>query len=304
MAIHADTLLDRIQLKAQVNRWRLLAVLFAIFAAIAVSERHAFYSPIERPFVARLSVEGFIEDNRDLYDLIDRVSDNPKARAVILWIDTPGGSAVGGEEIFQRLRIMSERKPVVAVMRSVAASAGYMIALGADHIVAREGTITGSIGVLMETFEATQLAEKIGIKPIVIKSGPLKAAPNPLEKNTPEATRMIEETIYDFQQRFIDMVAERRKLSRPQAIALADGRIFSGKRALDHKLIDALGGEEEALNWLIEKRQIEEDLDIKDVSLQPAMGWAQQWAESVAGYFLQNNRMPLDGLRAIWHSAR
>ncbi|NBX03468.1 MAG: S49 family peptidase [Alphaproteobacteria bacterium] len=175
MALNADTLLDRIYLKSQLARWRVLAVVFAALALIAVVERTSINSPIEKDFVARITFDGIIGDDQEIYNLIDEVAENPKAKAVVLWLDTPGGSAVGGEEVFLRLRALAAKKPVVAVMRSVAASAGYMIALGADHIVAREGTITGSIGVIIEAAEITELAKKIGIEPMIIKSAPLKA---------------------------------------------------------------------------------------------------------------------------------
>ncbi len=303
MAINADTLLDRIALKAQLNKWRLLAVVFAVVALLISAERHSPHSPIEKPFIARLSLEGIIEDDRKVYELVDDVTENPKAKAVIVWLDTPGGSAVGGEEMYNHLRHMSQEKPVVAVLRSVSASAGYMIALGADHIVAREGTVTGSIGALLESAEFTALAEKIGIKPIIVKSGPLKAAPNPLEKATPESLRVVQDVIDDFHSRFIDMVAERRRLPRPQVVGLADGRIFSGKRALEYKLIDALGGEDEAVAWLIEKRQIPDTLEIKDVTPEEKTDFFKQLTESFAGYFSPTSRMPLDGVRAIWHPA-
>jgi protease IV len=303
MAINADTLLDRLNLKAQANKWRLFAVLFAVLALIAISERQSIYSPIETPFIARVSFDGIIEDDRLIYDMLDELAENPKAKAIIVWLDTPGGSAVGGEEIFNRLRQISERKPIVAVMRSVSASAGYMVSLGADYVIAREGTITGSIGALIETAEFTGLAEKIGVKPIIVKSGPLKATPNPLEKATPESIRVVQEVIDDFHLKFVDMVSDRRKLPKPVVMELADGRVFSGKRAYENKLIDALGGEDEALAWLTDKRQVSRNLEIKDVQPEQEIDFFTRVSQSFAGYFLQNNRMSLDGVRAIWHPA-
>src|SRR5262249_34918350 len=148
------------------------------------------------------------------------------------------------------------KKPVVAVMRSIAASAGYMVALAADHIVAREGTITGSIGVLIETAEVTELAEKIGIKPVLVKSSPLKGTPSPFEKTTPEAERVIRDVVNDFYNRFVDMVAERRALPRDRVVQLADGRVYSGRKAAEDKLIDGIGGEDEAVKWLVTEKHI------------------------------------------------
>lgn len=302
MALNADTLLDRLYLKAQITRWRILAVLFAVLAFIAAVERFTpNYSPMEKDFVARVTLDGFVGDDQKFYELIDDVAQNNKAKAVIVWLNTPGGSAVAGEETYLRLRALAEKKPVVAVMRSIAASAGYMVALGADHIIAREGTITGSIGVIIESAEVTELAKKLGIEPISIKSSPLKASPSPFEKATPEAKAVLRDVIMDFYNRFVDMVAERRQLPRDKVLALADGRVYSGKRAFDSKLVDQLGGEREALVWLEEKRNIKAGLEIKDVEIEQEHGFLQSLTESVAGKFFQSSSLGLDGLKAIWH---
>lgn len=301
MTINADTLLDRLHLKSQLRKWRILAIVFAVLAVVIVTESQMPYSPIERSFIARLKLEGIIEDDNDIYSLLDEVAGNPKAKAVIVWLNTPGGSAVGGEEIYLHLRQLSQKKPVVAVMRSVSASAGYMIAIGADYVVAREGTITGSIGALIETAEFTDMAQKLGITPIIVKSGPLKASPNPLEKATPESIRSVQNVINDFHSRFIDMVAERRGLTRQQVTLLADGRIYSGKSALENKLVDAIGGEEEAVSWLETTKHIAEGLEIKDVTPVKAGGLLGRLAESTSRIFFQNSRLTLDGVRAIWH---
>ncbi|MFW0776804.1 MAG: signal peptide peptidase SppA [Rickettsiales bacterium] len=301
MAINADTLLDRLYLKSQITRWRILAFVCAVIAVVAVFERFSAASPIQREFIARITFDGFIGDDRDIYELIDDVAQNPKAKAIIVWLDTPGGSAVGGEEIFLRLRAAAKDKPVVAVMRSISASAGYMIALAADHIVAREGTITGSIGVIIESAEITELAQNLGIQPIVIKSSALKASPNPLEKSTPEAESVLRGVIMDFHKRFVDMVAERRPISRQEALQLADGRVYSGRNAVKHKLIDSIGGEEEAVQWLIKNGKINSSLKIKDISLDEKKDWLEAISQSVAGKFFQKSRLGLDGLVAIWH---
>jgi len=301
MAINADTLLDRLYLKSQITKWRLAAIAFAVIALIIIAERYNKHSPIEKDFVARLSIDGVIGDDQKMYELIDDVGSNPKAKAVIVWLDTPGGSAVGGEEIFLRLRALSAKKPVVAVMRSLAASAGYMVALGTDQVFARDGTITGSIGVIIETAEITQLAEKLGIKPIIIKSSPLKGSPSPFEKSTPEGERVIKDVITDFYGRFVDMVAERRKLPRDKVVALADGRIYSGKSALENKLIDAIGGEDEAMAWLVKEKHIRSNLDIKDVEPAKENGLFDEITQSVAGKFFQSSSVGLDGMVAIWH---
>lgn len=301
MTINADTLLDRLHLKSQIRKWRVLAICFAVLAVIVIVDQQTPYSPIEKSFIARVKLEGVIEDDPKLYEMLGDIAKNPKAKAVIVWLNTPGGSAVGGEETYLQLRQLAEKKPVVAVMRSVSASAGYMIALGADYVLAREGTITGSIGALVETAEFTGMAEKLGITPIIVKTGPLKAAPNPLEKATPESIRAVQNVINDFHSLFIDMVAERRGLSRQQVLPLADGRIYSGKQAAENKLIDAIGGEEEAVAWLETAKNIAQGLEIKDISPSEAGSLLGRLAGNASRIFLQKSRVTLDGVRAIWH---
>ena len=301
MALNADTLLERLYLKGQVAKWRLLAVVCAVLMVVVFVERSNPHSAIEKDFVARLTLDGIIGDDQKIYDLISDVGDNSKAKAVIVWLDTPGGSAVGGEEIYLRLRELSAKKPVVAVMRSVSASAGYLIALGTDQIFAREGTITGSIGVLIESAEFTELAEKLGIKPVIIKSSPLKGSPSPLEKLTPESQKAIQNIINDFYAHFVDLVAERRKLPHDKALALADGRVYSGRSAVQNKLIDALGGEDEAMKWLVEQKSIRQGLDIKDIEVDKENSLFNQFTQSISGFFSQKSRVALDGLAAIWH---
>lgn len=302
MALNADTLLDRLYLKSQINKWRILAIVFGIVAFIAVVERNnKAHSPIEKSYIARLTFDGVVMDNQKIYDLIDEVAENPKAKAVVVWLDTPGGSAVAGEEIYARLRKLSSKKPVVAVMRSVSASAGYMLALGTDYIIAREGTITGSIGVLLESAEVTELAEKLGIKPVVVKSSPLKGTPSMLEKPTPESLKAVQDMINDFYVRFVDIVAERRNIPREKVLTIADGRIYGGKRALELKLIDALGGEEEAYQWLVKVRQVEDGLQIRDIAIEEKKPLLERLTQSIAGNFFPNSSVGLDGLAAIWH---
>lgn len=301
MSLNADSLIDRLYLKGQINKWRALAIVFAVMVLL-VSVRHSIPTKIiDGDYIARFTVSGIVGDDQKTYDLITKLEDDKKAKAVIVWLDTPGGSAVGGEEIYLRLRKLSEKKPVVAVMRSISASAGYMIALGTDYIFARAGTITGSIGVLIETAEVTELAEKLGIKPISIKSSPLKAAPSPFEKSSPEAEKVIKDMIMDFYSHFVDITAERRKLTREKALTLADGRVFSGKQAVDYKLVDAIGGEAEAKGWLVKNRNIPDNLSVIDVEIEQEDKLLDKIMNGLVGQFWQKSRVGLDGLLALWH---
>lgn len=301
MTISADTLIDRIYLKTQIRKWRLLAVVFAVLALLAVVKHNAPIASKDEDYIARITLDGVIGDDQKIYDLISEVEDDDKAKAAIIWLDTPGGSAVGGEEVYLRLRALSAKKPVVAVMRSVSASAGYMIALGADQIFAREGTITGSIGVLVETGEVTDLLQKIGIKPISIKSAPLKASPSPFEKSTPEAEKVLHDMIMDFYDHFVDITAERRKLPREKVVNLADGRVYSGSRAVANKLVDAIGGEKEAIDWLEKNRQISPKLEVSDVEIEADEGFLKRLMKDSIGNFWQKSANGLDGMSAVWH---
>ncbi len=301
MSINADSLIDRLYLKGQISKWRALAIFFAVVALVVFANKSVSSKKTSGDYIARLTLDGIIGDDQKIYDLISSIEDNKKIKAVIVWLDTPGGSAVGGEEIYLRLRKLSEKKPVVGVMRSISASAGYMIALGTEHIFARAGTITGSIGVLIETAEITVLAEKLGIKPISIKSSPLKASPSPFEKSTPEAEKVIKDMIMDFYDHFVDITAERRKLPREKVMTLADGRIYSGKQAVESKLIDAIGGEQEAKDWLVKNRSISDDLGIYDVEIEQEEPLLERILKGTIGEFWQKSRVGLDGLSAIWH---
>ncbi len=302
MTLSADTLLDRMYLKSQITKWRIAAIVLAVFIlALLVGDYEKSGAPLGENYIARVTYDSIVMDNQDMYAMLDDIADDKRVRAVIVWLDTPGGSAVAGEENYLRLKAIAAKKPVVAVMRSVAASAGYMISLGADRIFAREGTITGSIGVIIEAAEVTDLAAKIGVKPIVVKSSALKSTLSPFEKTSPESIQVVQTLIDDFYNRFVDIVVAARKLPREQVLKLADGRVYSGKRAVDMKLIDSIGGENEAISWLETEKKIPKGLKIIDESPNPPLGVLEQLTQSTFGKFFQNSRIKLDGLVAMWH---
>ncbi len=185
-------------------------------------------------------------------------------------------------------------------MGSMATSAGYMTALGADHLIAREGSLTGSIGVLLQTADMTGLLEKIGVKPETIKSGPLKAQPNPMEPFSPEAREATKEVVMDMYAMFIGMVARNRNMANEQVKDLADGRVSTGRQALANGLIDAIGSEAEAVDWLENSRKIKGDLPILDVVIErPGQKW-RQFFNGMIGKTLFSERLRLDGLISLW----
>ena len=299
MSLEADYVVDRRRLKRRLLFWRILAI--TILAVGAVTSLTNFKNFSGGDHIARLNVTGIIVDDIDREYALKSLKDDDEVLALIVRIDSPGGTVVGGESLYHQLKDLGQEKPVVAVMGSKATSAGYMIALGADHLVAREGSLTGSIGVLLQTTDITGLLEKIGVKPETIKSGPLKAQPNPLEKTTPAARKAVQAVVMDMYAMFVDMVAERRKMSPEAARSLADGRVYTGRQALANGLIDAIGSENEAIDWLREFAKIPSGLSVQDVIIErPGQGW-RSLINGMVGKALFSERLRLDGLVSLWH---
>lgn len=301
MVLDADIVIDRRRLKRRLNLWRVIAVV-AVVAAVfaAVGRVGGLYG---RAHVGRLSIEGVIVDDPQRDQALIDVADDDDVRALIVRIDSPGGTVVGGEALYHYLRRVAERKPVVAVMGEVATSAAYMAALAGDRIIAREGTITGSIGVIMQTADLTGLLEKIGVKPESVKSTPLKAQPSPLETFTPKAREAAREVVLDLYEMFVGMVEARRRLGHDQTLALADGRVFTGRQAVANGLIDGLGGELEARAWLDEVRDVDSAVPVWDVEI----GRPEDRLRNLIGGLVEktifSERLRLDGLISLWHPA-
>lgn len=299
MTLDADQIIERRRLKRRLAFWRVFGVVALVAAVVAAAGR--FDLVAEDDHVARFTIVGIILDDQAQQDALDGVADNDKAKALMVKINSPGGTFVGGEALYQTLRRVAKKKPVVALMGTTATSAGYMTALGSDHIVAQASSLTGSIGVIMQTADLTGLFEKLGIKPEIIKSGPLKAQPNPLERFTPEARKATEEVVQDFFNMFVDLVAERRSLPRDKVLALADGRVFSGRQAKKIGLVDALGAEPEARKWLAETHQIADSLPVKDVKVKREDEPWRALFDSIMGKVLFSERLRLDGVISLWH---
>jgi protease-4 len=227
------------------------------------------HSDIKGNYIASILLEEIIYDNLPRVRKLEKIAEDKNIKAVIVHINSPGGSVVGSEMLYNAFRKIAKNKPVVAVMDSVAASGGYLVSLGADYIIAHNGTITGSIGVLMETAEITELAEKIGIKFNNFKSNDLKANPGFTEKLTPEAEKAVMDNVFDVYDYFVGLVAQRRNLNINFVKKIADGRIYSSKLALEYKLIDEIGNEDSAIKWLEEKMNITKGLRISEIKLTP-----------------------------------
>lgn len=209
--------------------------------------------------IALIRVEGVILDSQTTVGELKRFSENPSVKAIVIRIDSPGGGVVPSQEIYDAVkRVRSKNnKAVIASMGSVAASGGYYIAAATDRIVANPGTLTGSIGVIMETANVEGLLQKIGVAGVVIKSGKYKDIGSPLRKMSAEERGLLQAVMDDVHKQFIEAVAEGRSLELPAAQALADGRIFTGRQAKEAKLVDELGDLEDAIQLAAEVAGIE-----------------------------------------------
>ncbi len=241
--------------RRKLSFWRVVALLSmgALFLALAEWQADGV---IEEDHVARIRINDFIFGRQAKLDLIDKLAKNKDVRAVIVRINSPGGTTSGSEAIYKALRRVAERKPVVTVMDSIATSGGYMVALAGDRMIAGGNTITGSIGVIVQWPEVHELLTRVGVKMQAVRSGPLKAVPNSVEPTPPEARRVIEEMVRDSYDWFVSLVAKRRKMSENQVRKLADGRIYTGRQALKAGLVDALGDELDARKWLEKEHKI------------------------------------------------
>lgn len=264
MARSAQDLIDRRHLRRKVSFWRIVAVLIAAAAIVAAAFSTFGSETAIGGQIARIEVEGMILENQDLLDLIDELKKDDSVEALVVRVDSPGGTTVGGEALYEALRDVAAIKPVVAEVGTLAASAGYMVAAASDHIVARRTSIVGSVGVIFQYVNATELLDTIGVEVNAIKSSPLKAEPSPFEPTSEEAKAMIRRLVLDTYAWFTGLVAERRDLTPQQVRAVSDGSVFSGRQGLDLKLVDALGGEEAVRRYLSEERGLDLDLPIVD----------------------------------------
>lgn len=312
MSTDTDLLLERRKGRRQALLWKVLSVvaITALLAVLATGGPGKMLGGdaatlFDGEHIARLDVSGIIVEDRWRDELIQELADDDKVKAVIITINSPGGTIVGGENLYLGLRALAEEKPVVSVMGSTGTSAAYMTAIATQRIFAREGSLTGSIGVLMQTADVTGLMEKLGVKPETIKSGIFKAQPNPLEPLGDQARAHIQGVVMDMHAMFVDMVALRRSKTVEETLKVADGRVFTGRQALKLGLIDAIGGEDAARDWLAEDKDIARTLPVKDAEPDyPQPTFANRMFGAFTGLFgkaLVSERLTLDGLLSVWH---
>jgi protease IV len=323
MSLDSDVIVDRRRIRRKLTFWRVLAVIIAI-GAIAVigmlatpGGRGAFTTSGS---IARINIEGLIRSDQERVEALERLAKS-HAAAVVVHINSPGGTTAGSEQLYDSLVRLKAKKPLVVVVEGLAASGGYITAIAADHIVAQQSSLVGSIGVLFQYPNFTDLLKTVGVKVEEVKSSPLKAAPNGFEPTSPEARDALDALVKDSYAWFKGLVKDRRGMDDALLVRVADGRVFTGRQAVELKLIDQLGDEKTAIAWLEAEKGVKKDLPVRDYKLAPKFGDLTflRTAASVtlealglssiahqieqAGVAQAVDRLSLDGMLALWHPA-
>ena len=314
----AEMIADRRRLRRKLSFWRVTGMLALIAGVVAVGAALSGRAPFGtvQNQIARISVDGFIRsDQQQMADLFKRVGDAGNVSGVVISVNSSGGTTTGAEELYRGIRQLSEKKPLVAFIEGTAASGGYITALGSDHIVARETALVGSIGVLFQYPDVSKLLGTLGVQVEEIKSAPLKAEPSPFHPTTPEARAALQQIVADTFEWFKGMVAERRRMNDTEIGAVSSGRVFSGRQGVGMKLVDALGGEREAIAWLEREKRVGRNLPVRDWKPR-SRGDFDLWTGATAAADLFGfdelarklraaaegaRAATLDGLLAVWH---
>jgi protease IV len=319
MSLDADAIVDRRRIRRKLTFWRVSALVIALAAIVGAAVMLVPGSRFTTPgaYIARVKVQGLIRTNQDRVEALARLG-RSAARAVIVHIDSPGGTTAGSEQLYGALRELQAKKPMVVVVDGLAASGAYIAALSAEHIVAQETSLVGSIGVLFQYPNFSDVLKTIGIKVEEVKSSPLKAAPNGFEPTSPEARAAIEAIVLDSYSWFKGLVKDRRGMDDGQLTQVSDGRVFTGRQAVGLKLVDSLGNEKAALAWLEKEKKVPANTPVRDYSLQPRFSdlsflHVAAWTFETLGLNVIANRIEewgalqaverlnLDGLLALWH---
>jgi protease-4 len=320
MSLDSDVIVDRRRIRRKLTFWRVTAAVVAIAAIVAVAAiatpggRSAFTSSGS---IARVHIDGLIRSDNDRVEALERL-ENSHAAAVVVHINSPGGTTAGSEQLYDALMRLKAKKPMAVVVEGLAASGGYITAIAADHIVAQQTSLVGSIGVLFQFPNFTDLLKTVGVKVEEVKSSPLKAAPNGFEPTSPEARAALDSLVKDSYAWFRGLVKERRGMDDALLEKVADGRVFTGHQAVDLKLIDELGDEKAAVAWLVAQKGVKAGLPVRDYKLAPRFGDLTflRTAASItldalgfngiarqieqAGLAQAADRLSLDGLLALW----
>ena len=323
MSLDPDTIVDRRRMRRKLTFWRVVAVLVAVVGIVAAAARFGPALPgvpgTGGAYVARVKIQGLIRNDDERVESLDRLARSSTATAVIVHIDSPGGTTAGSEQLHDALRRVAGKKPLVVVVDGLAASGGYIAAMASDQIIAQSSSLVGSIGVLFQFPNVYELLKTIGVKVEEVKSSPLKAAPNGLEPTSPEARAALEALVRDSFDWFKQLVKDRRKLDDGELERVADGRVFTGRQGIALRLVDQIGNERTAREWLASQKGIAADTPVRDWALKPrfsdfsllhmaavtilgAVGLDSLAQRLEGAAMLQTmERVNLDGLLALWH---
>ena len=321
MSLDADLIVDRRRMRRKLAFWRVLAVVVAIVAigALAVALAPRGISTPGRAQIARVTITGLIRNDAERVRALTDLAKASYARAVIVHVDSPGGTTAGSEQLHNALRLVAAAKPTVVVVDGLAASGGYIAAMASDHIVAQGTSLVGSIGVLFQYPNFADLMKTVGVQVETVRSTPLKAAPNGFEPTSPEAKAALEAIVMDSYAWFKGMVQDRRKLSGEGLDKVVDGRVFTGRQAIALRLIDEIGNEQTAIDWLAKEKGIDPRLPVRDWRLRSRLRdlsflhmataavldsvglttLARRFEDTGSVQALE--RLNLDGLLALWH---
>src|ERR1700761_1958063 len=274
MSLDSDVIVDRRRIRRKLAFWRVAAALVAIAAIVTIGmlvTPGARGSLATSGSIARVNIEGLIRSDQDRVEALDRLAES-STDAVIVHINSPGGTTAGSEQLYDSLTRLKAKKPLVVVVEGLAASGGYITAIAADHIIAQQTSLVGSIGVLFQFPNFTDLLKTVGVKVEEVKSSPLKAAPNGFEPTSEEARAALDSLVKDSYAWFRALVKERRGMDDALLDKVADGRVFTGRQAVDLKLIDQLGDEKTAIAWLVAQKGVKAALPVRDYKLTPRFG--------------------------------
>jgi protease-4 len=322
MSLDSDVIVDRRRIRRKLTFWRVAAAILAIAALVTIGmlTGPGRVGLATSGSIARINIEGLIRSDQDRVEALERLA-NSRAAAVIVHINSPGGTTAGSEQLYEALTQLKAKKPLVVVVEGLAASGGYITAIAADHIVARQTSLVGSIGVLFQFPNFTDLLKTVGVQVEEVKSSPLKAAPNGFEPTSPEARAALDSLVKDSYGWFRDLVKKRRGMDDALLEKVADGRVFTGHQAIDLKLVDQLGDEKTAVSWLVAQKGVKADLPVRDYKLTPRFGDLTflRTAASItlsalgmpsiarqierAGSVQAVDRLGLDGMLALWQPA-
>jgi protease-4 len=320
MSLETEAILDRRRLRSHLTFWRVAAVLAGVIAIGALVFKSTGRVGLGDRHIARVNIEGIITEDRDQLTMFKKIAKDKSVEAMILFINSPGGTTTGGEAVFEAIRGVAANKPVVAQFGTIATSAAYIAGLATDQIVARGNTITGSVGVIFQWAEVSELLGKLGVKMNEVKSGPLKANPSPFQPVDEAGRQNAQQMVAESMQWFKGLVASRRNIDTATVPGLEQGRVYSGREALEHKLIDKIGGEPEAQKWLEEQRGITAGLKIVDWKAKDEDSWGLfgmagraltgligSSAMRILGLAADDPRLgllQLDGLVSVWQPSK